>query len=129
MINDQCSISPTYLRTAFTLVAPKSVRIKSSCQYLFTLLVSTGTKAACRMLMKLTPGLDFENMFVSSFYKRRFQKHKKTVNSSVSFCSFGICLCKSCSKNVDEIDPRFFTSIYCKTNYFSCYLTNSYYFF
>jgi len=50
------SISPTYLRTAFTPVAPKSVRIQSSCQYLFTLLGSTSAKAARRMLMKLTPG-------------------------------------------------------------------------
>ena len=49
------SISPTYLCTALTPVAPKSVRFQSSCQYLFTLLGSTGTKAALRTLMKLTP--------------------------------------------------------------------------
>ncbi len=53
---DMCSISPTYLRTAFTPVAPKSVRIQSSCQYFFTLLGSTDAKAARRMLMKLTHG-------------------------------------------------------------------------
>jgi len=52
--SDRGSISLTYLRTAFTSVALKSVRIQSSCKYLFTLLVSTGTKAAFRMLMKLT---------------------------------------------------------------------------
>ncbi len=44
-----------YLRTAFMPVAPKSVRIQSSFQYLFTLLGSTGAKAARKMLMKLTP--------------------------------------------------------------------------
>ncbi len=49
------SISQTYLHTDFTPVAPKSVRIQSSCQYLFTLLGSTGAKAAHRKLMKLTP--------------------------------------------------------------------------
>jgi len=38
-----------------TPVAPKSVRIQSSYQYFFTLLGSTGAKAARRMLMKLTP--------------------------------------------------------------------------
>ncbi len=43
------------LPTAFMLVGPKSVRIQSRCQYLFTLLGSTGAKAAGRMLMKLTP--------------------------------------------------------------------------
>ncbi len=44
------------LCTAFALVAPKSVRIQPSCQYLFTLLGSTGAKAARRTLVKLTPG-------------------------------------------------------------------------
>ncbi len=49
------SVSPTCLSTAFTPVAPKSVKNQSSCQYLFMLLGSTGAKAARRMLMKLTP--------------------------------------------------------------------------
>jgi len=48
-------ISPTSLRAAFTPKAPKIVRIQLSCQYLFTLLGSTGAKAALRTLMKLTP--------------------------------------------------------------------------
>ncbi len=43
--------------TAFMLVGPKSVRIQSSSQYLFTLLGSRNVKAARRMLMKLTPDL------------------------------------------------------------------------
>ncbi len=44
------------LCTAFTPIAPKSVRIQSSFQYIFMLLGSTGTKAAGRTLMKLTLG-------------------------------------------------------------------------
>jgi len=51
------SISSTYLQEALPRVAPKSIRIQSSCQYLFTLLGSTCTKAARKMLMKLTPAL------------------------------------------------------------------------
>ncbi len=43
------------LRTAFTQVDPESVRIQSSCQYLFTLSGSTSAKAVRRMLMILTP--------------------------------------------------------------------------
>ncbi len=43
------------LRTAFTPVVPKSVKIQLSHKYLFTLSGSTGAKAACRTLMKLTP--------------------------------------------------------------------------
>ncbi len=54
--NDLGLILPTYLHEAVTHVTPKSVWIQSSCQYLFTLLGSTGAKAARRMLMKLTLG-------------------------------------------------------------------------
>ncbi len=64
-------ISRTYLRTALAPVAPKSVRIQSSCQYLFTLLGSTGVKAECRTLMKLTPGVNFINMLICSFYSNK----------------------------------------------------------
>jgi len=49
------SISSAYLCTAFTPVAPS--QILSNFEYLFTLLGSTGAKAARRTLMKLTPGL------------------------------------------------------------------------
>ena len=53
--NDKGSISPN-LRTAFKPEATKSIKIQSSCQYLFMLMGSTGTKAARRTLMKLTQG-------------------------------------------------------------------------
>jgi hypothetical protein len=48
-------------------VAPKSVIIQSSRQYLFTLLGSTGTKAACRTLMKWTPGLNLIIILLIAF--------------------------------------------------------------
>jgi len=35
---------------------------------------------------KVLPGVNFTNMFTSSFYAPRSQKHKKTVKSPVSFC-------------------------------------------
>jgi len=54
----KCSISPTYLCAVFTTVAPKSVQIQTSHQYLFMHLGSTGAKAAHRTLMKLTPGIE-----------------------------------------------------------------------
>jgi hypothetical protein len=31
---------------------------------------------------------------------------KNTVKSSVSFYTFGICAHRSCTENVDEIEPR-----------------------
>jgi hypothetical protein len=43
------------LPTAFTPVAPQSVRTHSSRQYLFTLLGPTSVKAVSRTLMKWTP--------------------------------------------------------------------------
>jgi len=48
----------------------------------------------------------FHQHFMSSIYTCRSQMRKKTVESCQSFCAFGICMHKSCSKNVDEIDPR-----------------------
>jgi hypothetical protein len=80
---DQVSISPTYLRTAFTPVAPKSVRIQSSCQYLFTLLGSTGAKAAHRTLMKLTQGVNFINVLCKAFTLLDPKSAKLTVKSLV----------------------------------------------
>ncbi len=41
---------------AYWRADPKSVKIQSSCQYLFVLLGSVHLKAACKMLMKSTPG-------------------------------------------------------------------------
>jgi len=52
-------------------------------------------------------GVDFTNLFTSSFYLCRSQKCKMTVKSLVSFCAFGIWASKSCSSNVDEIEPTF----------------------
>jgi len=50
-------ISSTYLRAAFTPVAPQCVRTQSSRQYLFMLLGSAHVKAVHRTLMKLSLGL------------------------------------------------------------------------
>jgi len=47
----------------------------------------------------------FHQHSTSSFCACRSWKHKKTDNLNVSFDTFGICVQKSCSKNVDEIDP------------------------
>jgi len=41
------------------------------------------------MLMKLTPGVDFPNMFTHSFYSQRSQKCKNIVKPSVFFTVLG----------------------------------------
>jgi len=46
----------------------------------------------------------FHQRFKSSFYKRKSLKRKKYSKVVSLFCAFGICECKNCSWNVDEID-------------------------
>jgi hypothetical protein len=53
------SISPTCLRQAFACADSKSLKIHSSCQYLFVLWGSTCVKAAPKILMKLSPNVFF----------------------------------------------------------------------
>jgi len=85
------SVSPTYLHTAFTPVAPKSVRNQSSHQYLFTLLGSTGTKAVHRTLMKLIPVVNVINIlqtaFLLIFFCQKLQSQTVTrENLQKNFC-------------------------------------------
>ncbi len=47
---------------AFMHGNPKSIKIPSSCQYLFAFLGSASIKAASKMLMKLTSGVNFINV-------------------------------------------------------------------
>jgi hypothetical protein len=92
------------LRTAFTPVVPQSVRTQSSRQYLFTLLGPTSVKAVRRTLMKLTPGVNFTNIFSKAFTREDPQSIKNLVNLSVFVCTFRIYSRKSCTLIVDEID-------------------------
>jgi len=56
-------------------------------------------EAACKILVKLTPGVDFTSMFTGADPNRA----KNTVKSSMPFCPFGIFACKSCSIRFGEI--------------------------
>jgi len=66
------------LHAAFTLVDPESVKkIQLSHPYLFTYSGSASIKAVHRMLMKLSPGVNFTNILhTSSFYGGQSQKRK-----------------------------------------------------
>jgi len=59
-----------------------------------------------------SPGVDFTNILLEAFTHADPKSAKNTVKLSVSFCAFGICPCKSCSKNVDEIDNKFQANIW-----------------
>ncbi len=104
LIGNLGSISPTYLRAAFTPVAPKSVRIQSSCQCLFTLLGSTSVKAVCGILMKLSPGVNFINICMCSF-NARSSKRKNSIKLSVSFYALGSTCVKAVPRMLMKLSP------------------------
>jgi hypothetical protein len=64
-------------------------------------------KCVHKMLMKLTPGVNFINILHKAFTCTDPNSTKNTLKPLV-FCAFGICLHKYLYKlNVGEIDPRF----------------------
>jgi len=48
-------------------------------------------------LVKLTPGIDFINIFTRSFYTYKSPQPKNSIKLSVSFYAFGIYVRKSCT--------------------------------
>jgi hypothetical protein len=56
-------------------------------------------------MMKLTPGVNFTNIFTSSFYSNISQKHKRDSLVISAFCAFGICARKSCSQMLVKLTP------------------------
>jgi len=68
---------------------PNAQKRQSSQQCRLALLGHTGVKDVCRMLMKLTPGVNFTKMFMKSFYAQRSQKRKNSVKPAVASCAFG----------------------------------------
>jgi len=58
-VGHQGSILPTFLRAAFTSKDPKSTKDSQVISALLQLLESAPVKAACKMLVKLTPNVLF----------------------------------------------------------------------
>jgi len=53
---------------SFSSAYPKSVKRQSNHQYRYTLLGSASIKAARKMLVKVTPGVNFTNVFRAAFF-------------------------------------------------------------
>jgi len=51
-------------------------------------------------------GVKFTNIQRAAIAQEDPESVRNTVQSLVSFYAFGICMHKSCTKNVDEIEPR-----------------------
>ncbi len=61
---------------------------------------STSAKSAHKMMIKLTTGVNFINVFLRSLYASKSQKRKKVPRTWLNFYTFG-----NCSKN-DKINYR-----------------------
>jgi len=94
------------LLKAFTPTNPKCVELTVKLSIFYMLLGSTSVKPLHKTLMKMTPGVNFINIFTHSFCDCSSPRRKSSFKSSVSFYAFGIYERKSCTKNVDEIDTR-----------------------
>jgi len=86
------------LRTAFTLVDPKSVKKIDNLTVFFTLLGSACQKAVRRTLMKLRPGVDFINVLLQAFKHVDPKSAKKTDGLTVFFELLGSVCVKAASK-------------------------------
>ncbi len=64
--------------------------------------ISLGTVGT--YVIKLTPGIDFTNILLKAF-THEDPKSAKILTTWMYFCTFGICACKSISKNVGEVEP------------------------
>jgi len=64
-------------------------KIQSSCQYLFTLLGSTGAKAAHRTLMKLSPDCVDVN-FSTEILRTHMKRKLISLSSNYTFLSFNL---------------------------------------
>ncbi len=89
---------------------------RQSCQWLYTFVRSHSNPhqdwASLQTLSTLEfslrhirPKVDFINIFTPCFCNRSSPKRKSSVKSSVSFYALGIYKRKSCTWNVDEIEP------------------------
>jgi hypothetical protein len=58
-------------------------------------------KCARKMLMKLSPGVNF---LCAAFMRPVPKSTKETDDLTVFFCTFGISVCKSCMENVGKIN-------------------------
>ena len=67
------------------------------------------------MLMKSTPGVNFINVLWAAFMHANTKSEKKCGQAVSLFCTFRICVDKSCAWNVGEIGPcihnNFFSDI------------------
>ncbi len=98
--------STNILHAAFAHAHPIGAKRQSSHQRLFVLLGSACVKAASKMLVKLTLGLNFINILQAAFMHADSKSAEKAVKLSVFFTLLGSIHMKALRKHVGEIEPR-----------------------
>jgi len=83
----------------------QSVRTQSSHQYLFTLLGSTHVKAVHRILIKLSPGVNFINILWTAYTWAEPIRLKKTVKSWVFLRFWDLRVQKLCLNMLVKLTP------------------------
>jgi hypothetical protein len=96
-------------------LAPKSIIIQSSRQYLFTLLGYKSAKAACRTLMKLSPGVDIINNLHEAFTRTDPKSAKKNLTLDYIFGLLGSLHVKAGRKMYVQL---FQSKRFCKTVFY-----------
>jgi len=86
---------------------PKSTNRQSSHQCHFTHLGSSNVKTACKLLVKLTQGVNFINISTQSFFSSRSQNRKRKSGHQCHFALLRSSNVKAACKNVGEINPEF----------------------
>jgi len=74
------------LRTAFTLVDPKSVKRNWQLDWILTLLGATGVKAVHKYVGEIEPWCQFHQCFTGAFFVRKFVQ-SQTLKQRKDFCT------------------------------------------
>ncbi len=100
------TLEASFFVTAFVL-AIIGLSQKPNLPSYFKLVQITDTKCciSAKQCNEHLPGVNFINVLRTAFVHVDPECTKKTVKSALSFCAFGLCERKSCSKNVDEFKP------------------------
>jgi len=92
----------------FALPDPKSAKKTDNFSVFFVILGSALVKSACRMLMKLTPGVNFINILRGTFTCTDSKSAKKTDGLTVFFAHLGSMCLKALNKMLVKLTPEVF---------------------
>jgi len=101
---DMGSISSMFYKQ---LLHTKIQKVPNNCQVftLFAFLGCSNEKAAWRTMMKLTPRVNFTNIFTQRFYARSSQKRKSQSSRQYLFTLLGSARVKAVRRTLMKLSP------------------------